>query len=317
MNQTAPVKSSAFFVFMMLCIIISGWPVPEIASADPADSTQTPSSPSQARSALTDRMQEEKKTGESPFVITPHRPNYLLPFTYNAAPNSVPFSIGEDEFDNVEVKFQISLKYQLIENIFEKNIDLYFAYTNQSYWQAYNKDASSPFRETTHEPEIWMNFHTDVTLFGITVNQISVGGVHQSNGRSGTLSRSWNRIYADIVFHAGNFYFNLKPWYRIPEEDKQSPEDTSGDDNPDIEKYLGYGELRALYNWKSHNFSMMLRNNLRGSENKGAISLEWSFPLFKRLKGFVQYFNGYGESLIDYNASTNRIGAGLLLTDFL
>ena len=79
---------------------------------------------------------------------------------------------------------------------------------------------------------------------------------------------------------------------------------------------MGYGELRFGYKMGEYNLGMMLRNNLR-SENRGAVQLDWSFPINNRFRGYVQYFNGYGESLIDYNDSVNRLSIGIMLTDWL
>jgi phospholipase A1 len=70
--------------------------------------------------------------------------------------------------------------------------------------------------------------------------------------------------------------------------------------------------------WKKQRFAVMLRNNLR-SDNLGAVQLDWSFPLpliGDKLSGYIQYFNGYGEGLLDYNKSVNRISAGFMLTDW-
>jgi phospholipase A1 len=63
----------------------------------------------------------------------------------------------------------------------------------------------------------------------------------------------------------------------------------------------------------------MTHNNLESGFSLGAVTLGWSFPIFDYpyLKGYLQYFSGYGESLIDYDSYVNRIGIGLQLTDIL
>jgi phospholipase A1 len=131
---------------------------------------------------------------------------------------------------------------------------------------------------------------------------------HESNGRSEPLSRSWNRVVANFGFERGPFNMLLKTWYRIPES-------ASDDDNPDIEKYMGYGELWGYYFWKKARFGIMVRNNLR-RDNKGAIQFDVALPLIERISAYFQYFNGYGESLADYNKSVNRFGIGFMITDW-
>ena len=257
------------------------------------------------------RIELEEETELNPFVLTAHKPNYFLPFAYNFDRNQKQFQSEFDgsTMDSAEMKFQISLKFPIWKGLYKGHGDVYVAYTNLSFWQAYNDNISSPFRETNHEPEIFLSFKNNWKFWGITNNLINVGIVHQSNGQSGSLSRSWNRVYANFVFQKDNFTVSLKPWLRIIEDD-------NNDNNPDIEKYLGHGELRVGYKWGEHTLSSMFRNNFR-SDTKGAIELGWSFPLLNRMRGYVQYFYGYGESLIDYNESTNRLSVGIALTDWM
>ncbi|MCX5816189.1 MAG: phospholipase A [Proteobacteria bacterium] len=248
-------------------------------------------------------------------LIRIHRPNYILPVAYNSSLNNDPIlDVDRNaKAQNTEAKFQISFKVKLWEDVMDKDVDLWFGYTQLAFWQLYNSAFSSPIRETDYEPELLLNFRTDYDILGLKGRIINVGLNHQSNGRAQPLSRSWNRIVANFGFEKDDFNLLLKTWYRIPEN-------SSDDDNPDINKYMGYGEIWGTYYWKKHRFSAMFRNNLRINENRNAVQLDWSFPFpyakSDRVSGYVQYFNGYGESLLDYNANANRIGIGVMLTDW-
>jgi len=267
------------------------------------------------------RLLREKANHDNPNVITPHKRNYFLPVSYMDKPNNEPYAklptaeiTDIAELDHFESKFQLSFKAPLAESLFKQKDILFFGFTIQSYWQMYNSEVSSPFRETNYQPEIFYGVFNDLKL-GEWTNRVNVIGVeHQSNGRSQPISRSWNRVYAQFIWENDNWLMMFKPWYRLPEDNKTDPLQPDGDDNPDIDKYMGHFEFSSLYKWDEQTFSLMLRNNLR-SNNRGAIQLDWTFPMGSRFKGYAQYFNGYGESLIDYNHSIQRLGFGILLTD--
>jgi len=265
---------------------------------------------------VSNRLREDKEHVLEPFTLMAHKPNFMLVAAHNFSgydPSPYREQTGDPDLsiDDTEAQFQVSIKMPLAIGLFD-TVDLYAAYTNRSFWQVYNSGESRPFRETNHEPEIWAQFKPNREFLGFTNTANSIGLVHQSNGRSDVLSRSWNRVYANFVVENGNLALMFKPWYRIRE-------DLNDDDNPDITDYLGHYELRGAYRWGEHVFSAMSRNNIESGFSKGAIELGWSFPLgnYPYMKGYVQYFNGYGESLIDYNQHTNRIGVGFALTDWL
>jgi len=270
------------------------------------------------RNPIEKRMALEKSASTNPFALLPHKPNYLLPLTFSKA-NETPYEdiLQGNNFDNFETKFQVSLKYVITEDVFFDYLDLNAAFTATSWWQAGNSDISAAFRETNYEPELIFAYTAPWQILGITVDRSSLSFSHQSNGKAGTLSRSWNRIIAGITVIDDDVIWNLKAWYRIPEDEKLGGSNSKGDDNPNIENYMGYGELGFL--WKlndNHNIDIMLRNNFK-RDNKGAIKAGWSFPLSTHLRGYVEYFNGYGESLIYYNEDISRIGIGVKLTDWL
>jgi phospholipase A1 len=274
------------------------------------DTTQTqPTESTEEATPLEARIEETEATQELAFVITPYKPNYVL-VGYNPDPNEAPwqeaFPDEDIELDAAEIKFQISFMFPLVRNIVGDNGHLYIAYTNRSFWQAFNQEESLPFRETNHEPEFFFRFDSQWKFLGFTNRLNSFGFVHQSNGRNEPISRSWNRLFASFIFERNNFAFSIKPWIIIG--------DKIG--NEDIEDYMGNVEFRGVYKWRRNTFSLLLRNNLQSSFSKGTFQTDWSFPIHKRLRGYVQYFNGYGESLIDYNDHNNTLGLGFQLTDY-
>ncbi len=267
--------------------------------------------------AVEKRLSTDEENILKPFTIMSHKPNYIFGAAYNSegysAEHHEELSGGRSiEFDDVEVQFQISVKTPLGIGLFNSNIDVYAAYTNRSFWQLYNKDISSPFRETNHEPEGWLQVRSNWQIFGFSNKVNMLGIVHQSNGMAGGVSRSWNRIYAKFIFERDNFAFSINPWYRLQE-------DADKDDNRDISDYMGHAEFGFAYKWRGNTFNLMLRNNIESDFKRGAVRVGWSFPLFKYpyLKGYIQYFHGYGESLLDYDRRVNTLGLGVLLTDWL
>ncbi len=266
-------------------------------------------------SAIDRRIDLERQTQENPFVITPHKPNYVL-VTYSETPNQAPFDEFNLDLQNVEIKFQFSVKIPLARQLFKNNGYLFVAYTQKAHWQMFNSNMSAPFRDTNHEPEMFLTFLTKQSILGMTNRVINFGLSHQSNGRSGSQSRSWNRFYTEFILEKDHFYLSVKPWWRIPEEEKSEPQDATGDDNPDITDYMGYGEVTGLYELNRHRLGFMLRNILP-NPYRGAVQLDWSLPLRNKVRGYVQYYNGYGETLLDYNYYSNRIGIGIMLIDWL
>lgn len=270
-----------------------------------------------AADALDQRLKAEQWDAYQPFSLIPHHSNYLMPMTYVDGIADVLVRDGDAApSDNIEAKFQLSLKTPLWSKIYNDNGYLFFAFTQQAFWQAYNSDVSSPFRETNYEPELLLMFPHYANVDEAASRIISVSISHQSNGRAGELSRSWNRLKVSWVTSVGNVFINFEPYYRFKEKRKTDPMDADGDDNPDITKYMGWFELSAAYKQEDATWRMMVRNNLR-SDNKGAVRLSYSRPFNKHIRLYAELFNGYGESLIDYNRSVTRFGIGFELNDIL
>jgi|TARA_R110002050_G_scaffold67131_8_gene145434 phospholipase A1 len=234
----------------------------------------------------------------SSFDLYPYNENYLLPFSYSSKSNN--------DRKHVETVFQLSVKKPISYNFFGLKESINFGYTQTSWWQLYSE--SSPFRETNYRPEVFVMIpygKRDKT----SLKSLKFGLLHESNGQSDPTSRSWNRIYAQSYFQFSSLFFSPRVWYRIP--------DGSNDDNPDIEDYLGYGDLTFYLPYKTHTFKLLLRNNLKFDDsNKGFAQFNWTFPLLnsKNTFGFVQLSTGYGDSLIDYNHEINRISFGISLS---
>lgn len=211
----------------------------------------------------------------------------------------IPLNTGISE-TTADVKYQISFKQLLSRHVLPYDTQLFLTYTQKAFWNVY--EFSSFFEEVNFNPGIGLGrgiFDEDGHLIGITEFKVE----HESNGREGSASRSWNSL--SLAYHTMlNPYtvVGVKGW--IPFGYKS--------DNKDLIKHIGYGELNLM-------FDLAPKWKLDIAARKGA---EWNWKgnvrarLFFRVSQdtnqhiMLEWYAGNAESLIDFDRHENMIRIG-------
>lgn len=304
-------------------------PVPPVDASIPATRVVSVATTEGCRdrqySALSRFWELETGTDCGTFGFRGYRPLYVAASAASNKPQTPtspsPGHDGEPvAYQANEMRIGLSVRTKLAQGLLTQNDpakkdSLWFGYTQQSTWQLFNGAISRPFRTTDHEPELMYVYPTDFKLpGGWRWRYTGLGVVHQSNGQSLPLSRSWNRVYLMAGAELDDrFSITGRLWKRISEN-------ASKDDNPDIADYIGRAEITGRWNVNTNNtLSLTVRNNLRQS-GRGSARIEWlkaiGDPVHSNLRFHTQLFHGYGDTLVDYNRKRTVLSIGLSLVDF-
>ncbi|MFL6578663.1 MAG: phospholipase A [Povalibacter sp.] len=228
------------------------------------------------------------------------------------------FIVGGD--GGLNAKFQISFRYRLFDGKgpMARSLpwidDLYLAFSQTSLWDL--GELSKPFTDSSYRPRL---FYADYDLARVFDGRmrlgVETGFGHESNGREGEESRSFNMLYVRPTLTFGDpdgLRFYLAPLIHNY---------VAADENPDIADYRGYVDWQVGFGSKGGlDFWATLRKGTRS--NYGSAELNFSYPLSKLSGGdltswlTLQYFAGYGESLINYREKLDsqlRLGIAIAL----
>ncbi len=223
------------------------------------------------------------------------------------------FSIGSR--GNTNARLQVSLKFRVFNPETRTPLldKLYLAYSQTSIWDL--DSSSKPFRDSSYRPSVFF-LDESVSQWPFSRSRLGfqAGFEHESNGKDGTSSRSMNTVFARpaLTFPLGaDYQLTLAPKiYQYTEKEE----------NPDIDDYRGHADFLVRIGRED---GLLLDTTLRRGHQsgKGSVQVDASYPLriatFGNLGGYLhmQYFNGYGESLIDYNAKLrSQFRIGLMVT---
>ncbi|WP_144602167.1 phospholipase A [Algoriphagus algorifonticola] len=264
--------------------------------------------------SLAERWELEPEFQKGTFRLTSYKPFYITAGRWSSNPNKQPQSENPNytvptptDYNNYEAKFQLSFKTKVLQSIFWGHGDLWLAYTQRAHWQIYNTSISRPFRELNYEPELMLNFGIRAKILGFDARTLGISMNHQSNGRDLPRSRSWNRIIFHAGLERGNWILVFRPWVRLPDEE---------DENPLISDFIGRAEANVIYTFGNHSIYLITTNSLSIKNNRGSAQLNYVFPIRANLRGHFQIFDGYGETMIDYNHRQTTIGLGISFVDW-
>lgn len=197
------------------------------------------------------------------------------------------------KLNDYEIKFQFSLSVPVWR---KEGTALMLSYTQLSLWQFGNSEISSPFRETNYKPQVFLMQQGNFGPF----NNFEIGYRHQSNGREENISRSWDMGYIAIERVNSKVEYGIQGWYAV-----------NLSDNEDIQDFIPPYELWAKFH--AGNGYLKVRTAYNFDTDKGHIEAGLTIPVSKFVGLYFQVWEGYGESLIDYNYRQTRVGAGITI----
>ena len=209
--------------------------------------------------------------------------------------------------NTADALFQISIRQRLTKSYFPFNSFLYLTYNQRSFWNIYAK--SSPFRDTNYNPGIGFGAYliSDNKLKGAAFIQAG----HESNGRGGNDSRSWNYVsFSSKYFFNLRFSLGLELW--IPFVD--------GEQNKDLLDYKGLGAISANTISKDGKWWLSMELNPRRGWGNANTTFSVAYKLSKSHNQYLylRVYNGKGDSLLDYKKYEMNLRMGICIKpDFL
>ena len=258
------------------------------------------------KTVIEKQIQTQNNAENHPNLVNLYKPTYVLPFYQTNNPyqqiylNATP---NNQRVQNEELKAYFSFLIPIVRHLYQdKPFALNIAYSQLMYWQVYAK--SQYFRETNYEPELFLENYFNRYMVA------QLGLSHQSNGRGGYLERSWNRAYLQFKFTGEQWLIQVRGWTIIAQDV------SSNLHNPDIAYYLGYENIVLSYQWSKIKTSLEVQN-IESGFSRGFAQVTVSYPILKAISLNAQFFNGYGQSLIEYNHKNTGFGIGVSLNDWI
>lgn len=208
---------------------------------------------------------------------------------------------------NTNVKFQISIQQKLTNSTLPWGTYLYLFYTQKVFWNVLER--SMPMTDLNFNPGIGLAKPLFSKVDGRYLGKLALVIEHESNGRDGVESRSWNRItFSANVLIDKNLMAFAKLWIPI----------VDGENNRDILKYNGVwqGGWQYLNNNRRFGVSLLLtkRLNWKVFDFNTVVEVKYRFFRNDNQYFFAQYYNGYGEGLLDYNKFHSQLRVGICLS---
>lgn len=205
---------------------------------------------------------------------------------------------------NTNVKFQISISQRLTRRTLPFGSYLYLFYTQKCFWDVLRK--SFPMTDLNFNPGIGLT--KPLFVKDRFIGKASIILEHESNGKAGDDSRSWNRVsLAGNILIDPTMMVHGKVWIPI----------VDGENNRDLLDYYGLYQFGITYMPPSKRmvFSVILTKRKGWNPFNYNTVLEFSYKLFNNENQyfFVQYYNGYGEGLLEYNKFKSQLRAGIVI----
>jgi phospholipase A1/A2 len=204
---------------------------------------------------------------------------------------------------NANIKFQFSFKQRLTDAILPFKTHLFMTFTQKAVWRILQY--SSPMADNNFNPglgvgKVWLDPKNKVHSLYFQI-------AHESNGRDSIFSRSWNKVELYYGYPlTKHSILTLNVWYPF----------LYTNDNPKILEFMGYGTLE--YHYMSPQKQVVIDLSVRkgfAANLTGAIEAQLSYRLFRNANQYIgiQWFRGFGETMMVYDHPVNMIRLGLMI----